>query len=195
MLAPSVPAAAARCNQSVLRLEARPDDVPDRPPTRRRVLPRWRGPREVPLPRDPRSQLTGHSPLRPVFQQHLVSNDVHLFHPEHPADSQDRRPASPVRSPGGPPFERRMDQLSNGASRVAGRGLVVVAGPHPGHSTRIDVTTDGSTVVALSVVSLNVFPSSLNVPVIGAGAFIVGGFRATDGRRVIVSPVISYVPH
>ena len=80
-------------------------------PHRRRLVQYFRD-------RHPRqSQLPRHRPLRPALHQHLVPDDMHLIHPEHPP-SGPRIPRSgkpAIRPSGGLLSERRMVYFLSGA--------------------------------------------------------------------------------
>jgi hypothetical protein len=103
------------------RLDARAHLRPDGPRPRRRRLtdrPRLRDVLPHRPPRQP--QLFGHLPLRPAFHQHLVTDDMHLVHPEHPFQrtAELGSPASPpCRPSGGSLSERRVDHFPSGAPK------------------------------------------------------------------------------
>ena len=103
------------------RLHPLADHVPHRPGPRPGLrLPRGDRLLQVLADRDARQpQLAGDRPLRPPLHQHLVSDDMHLIHPEHPF-SEPRIPRSgksAIRPSGGLLSERRLVYFLSGAPR------------------------------------------------------------------------------
>ena len=97
------------------------DHVPHRPgPGPGLHLPRGGRLLQVLADRDARQpQLAGDRPLRPPLHQHLVSDNMHLIHPEHPFSEPRiaRSGKSAIRPSGGLLSERRLVYFLSGAPR------------------------------------------------------------------------------
>ena len=107
------------------RVDPMADFLPHRARPRRRLPPHRRRAVDVLADRDPRdAEFLGDLPLRLAVDQHLMSNDMYLVHPEHPLQRTPELNSSaspPIRPSGGSLSERRAHSSDSEGCRASRR--------------------------------------------------------------------------